>query len=367
MNTTASRDFLRRLESRSAIRVAAAALALLVCAPSANADKSDSTATSNSSDIFAASSGWKKDRIWYTDNKDELPVGQWDDQFKNSFAGVGTAGAGWTTWSFLAKPNAAGWTGTFKSNPYPHKDTSAGGSTAENWTVLTLYKGPIGGYYAVKETASRANAKVKADNPTIAATRITDPWDIAAPSGGAWTLGMEFSEFGAFDSVDSTGSIFANYSVTLNPSSGSPVVYNILSMSLSADGTVSVTSDLNNNDAETTNTLIAGQFNGVLLLDDVIVTPAQAAAALLTHYSAGSGWDLNPNGYTIDTFHPDDPTHTSSVFSLSARAFLDGSTPSVTISTANGSEAIAVIPEPETYLLMLAGLALVGMAARRGR
>ncbi|WP_158080776.1 PEP-CTERM sorting domain-containing protein [Pelomonas sp. KK5] len=354
-----------------------AALALMSASPPAHGAPSDTSATSRSTDIFSTTDGWKKDRIWYTDNKDELPTGRWDDQYMNSFGGVPVGGAGWHTWSFLGKPGAAGWTGTYDSNPYPRVDTSVGGSTATNWTQLQLYKGFIGGYYALKYTKSNANAKrgVVADNPTIAETRITDPWTMSAPSASLWSLGMDYSQFGEFSSTDANGAIWSNFGLTLNPlssTSGSPTNYNLLSVTINANGSASVTTALNGNDAETTGNLIAGQLNGVLLLNGNIVTPAQAGAALTAMYNSTSGWQLNPNGYDITTFHPDDLTNSASVFSLSARVFLDGSTVSATVSTLDASSAIAepstaAVPEPAPALLFLAGLGVFGIKAWRRR
>lgn len=341
-------------------------------APLAFAATSDSGAASQSSDWFAAKSGWQTDRIWYGNTATGLPTGKWDFQYQNSFAGSPTPpGAGWNTWSSVNKPPAATWTGTFYSVPYPHVDTSAGGSTAENWAYVSLYTGFAitgGGYYAKKGTYSRANAAVNADSPTVAQTRITAPWTIQAQGSDAWTVAMEYSELGNFSSPQAQGSLFAEYGISLNASAGSSTAYNLLSVNLSADGSsVSVSTALNGNNAEASGSLVGGQLNGVLLLNGAEVTAAQATAALQARYADGTGWSLNPNGYTLADFQPDDPTQTASVFSLSARVFLDASTSSVTMSTANGSMAVAVVPEPGALALVMAGLGSIGVFMRQRR
>src|SRR5271168_4469799 len=75
---------------------------------------SDTSATSLNSDWWGTTDGWTKDRIFYG-TAPPVPVGRWDDQYMNSFAGVPTPpGAGWNTWSFLNKPaTVAGWTGEY--------------------------------------------------------------------------------------------------------------------------------------------------------------------------------------------------------------------------------------------------------------
>jgi hypothetical protein len=348
-----------------------------------------SKATSDSYDWFGGrSSGWKKEDRWYTDKAADIPTGRWDDQYKNSFAGTPTAGGGgWTTWSFLNKPNAAGWAagGTFQSNPYPRTDTSAKGSTAQNWGWINYYKGTFGGYWANKQTQSYANSKNKADNSTIAETQMTDPWTEPSPAkdsswgspppepDGHWSTRLDYSQFGSFSSPANGSSIFATYSVTLNPSSGSqqPVTYDVLSISLSADGSASINTDLNGNDAEVSNYLIPGQLNGVLQVNGRDVSLAQAESYLLSFYNPRTGWNLNPNGYTMDSFDGD-PTQRANVFSLNAFAFLDSSTASVTYSTVDGSEAISVapdtasVPEPSSIALLVAGtLTLASYGWRR--
>ncbi|GEM_PF-3266060 len=340
-------------------------LAASAAAPMAFAAVSDSGAASQVSDWFAAKSGWQTERIFYANTAAGLPAGRWDYQYQNAFAGVPTPpGAGWNTWNFTNKPPAAAWTGTFYSAPYPHVDTSAFGSTAENWGYVSLYTGFAitgGGYYAKKGSYSRANAVANADSPTVAQTRVTDPWTIQAQGSGAWTVAMEYSELGSFSSPQAQGALFAEYGISLNPSAGSSTAYNLLSVNLSADGSnVAVSTALNGNNAEISGSLMAGQLNGVLLLNGVAVTAAQATAALQARYSSGSGWSLNPNGYTLEGFHPDDPTEASSVFSLSARVFLDALTSSVTMSTANGSTAVAAVPEAGALAMLLAGLGCIG-------
>lgn len=335
------------------------------------ADSSSSSAASNSSDWFAASSGWQTDRVFYVGGG-VAPAGVWDSQYQNSFAGTGTGPLpGWNTWFTANKPAAAAWSGSIYSVPYPHTDTSAAGSTAENWTYVAPYTGwriSGGGFYAKKQTYSRANDKAVADNPTVSQTRLTDPFDITAPQSGNWSVALDYSEFGGFSSDLRNGSsITAKYDVALNSGSGSHTTYNLLTVQLTADGTVaSVTTALNGNNANLSNSLISGELNGVLMLNGAEVTAQQAAAALLSHYSPASGWNLNPNGYTVDTFEPDDPTQAANVFSLSATVFLDPSVTSVTMSTLNDSQAIAVmaVPEPEGIALALCGLGLCFVGRR---
>lgn len=349
------------------------AIATAIIAMPVLADSSSSAAASNSSDWFSSSSGWQTNRAFYVGGW-VAPAGAWDSDYQNSFAGVPTApGAGWNTWFTAPKPAAAAWTGSIYSAPYPHVDTSAAGSTAQNYTYVAPYTGwriTGGGFYAKKQTYSAANDKAAADNPTVAQTRITDPFNISAPkSSGNWSVALDYSEFGGFSSGLKNGSsITDRYNVVLNSSSGLQTSYNLLTVNLTADGSVaSVTTDLNGNDASLSNTLIGGKLNGVLMLNGVTVTAQQAAAALLSHYNAGSGWNLNPNGYTIDSFGPDDPTQTANVFSLSATIFLDPSVTSTTMSTLNASQALAVtsVPEPATLAFALCGLALTFAARPR--
>jgi hypothetical protein len=150
--------------------------------------------------------------------------------------------------------------------------------------------------------------------------------------------------------------------MTLNPTSESQsaVTYNLLNLSLTADGSVSINTDLNGNDAEVSNSLISGQLNGVLQINGMDVSTTQAASYLLSFYNPTTGWNLNPNGYTSDTFNGDNSTQKASVFSLDAVAFLDASTASITFSTVDGSEAISNAPEiasaPEPSALCLAAI-----------
>ncbi|MGC4060644.1 MAG: hypothetical protein QM749_07255 [Aquabacterium sp.] len=349
--------------------VAVAAAAVVV---PALADSSSSSAASNVSDWFATTSGWQTNRVFYVGGA-VAPAGTWDSQYQNTFAGVGTGPlAGWNTWFSANKPAAAAWKGSISSVPYPHRDTSAAGSTDENWTYVAPYTGFKilgGGFYAKKQTYSAANAKAAVDNPAVAQTQLTDPFVIAAPQAGGtsppptnWSVAMDYAQFGGFSSgVKNGSSLTDQYGVTLNGSGSSHTSYNLLTVHLSADGSASVTTDLNGNDASLTNTLIGGQLNGVLMLNGLQVTAQQATAALLTHYNAATGWNLNPNGYTIDSFQPDDPTHTASVFSLSTTLFLDPAVTGVTVSTLNASKAIAVtsVPEPDAVAMALGGLGLL--------
>lgn len=109
-------------------------------------------------------------------------------------------------------------------------------------------------------------------------------------------------------------------------------------MTLGADGSALVSSDLNGNDAPSSLSLLPNQLNGVLLLNGQVVTAAQATTSLLARYNALSGWQLKPNGLELATFEPDNAAHVASVFSLSARVFLDPSMPSVTVSIDDGSQ-----------------------------
>lgn len=343
---------------------------LLCCAGGAAAADSDTSASSKSSDWASTSDGWKKDRIFYQLGNAGPPVGRWDDQFMNSFGAVAVGGAGWHTWSSLNKPGAAGWTGTYDSNPYPHVDTSAGGSTASNWTQIKLYREAQilgGGYFTIKWTKSNANAKrgVPADNPTVAATRITDPWDFSAPGSGNWSLGLDYSQFGDFSAAVPGASLWSSYGLTLNLSSGATRQYDLLSLTVGADGAALVRSDLNGNDAETSGALLPDQLNGVLLLNGQVVTAAQATTSLLAHYNAASGWSLNPDGHALSSFEPDNPLHTASVFSLSARVFFDPSTTGLSLGTDDGSSVLSAVPESGNWALMLVGLAGLLVRSRR--
>ena len=345
------------------------ALTASAMVPAAWGAASDSAATSHSTDWFSSSSGWHSDRIWYGKG---VPAGVWNFQYQNSFAGTPTPpGAGWNTWSSANKPPAAAWTGTLTPTPNPHVDTSAAGSTAENWGEIYLYQGfqiTGGGYYAKKSAYARANAVAAADSATVAQTRITDPWTIQANGSGNWSVGMDYSELGGFSSPQAQGTLFAEYGITLNSGSGASTDYNLLSVTLSADGTgVSVTTALNGNNAEISGSLIGGQLNGVLLLNGIAVSADQATAALQARYSSGTGWSLNPSGYTLQDFHPDDAAEADSVFSLSARVFLDASSSSATMSTVNGSTAVSAVPEPGAWALLLMSLGSMGVLAHRGR
>ncbi len=334
----------------------AALLALSVVAGpapgSVAAATSDTKATSLSTDWFSTTDGWNTDRIRYTNDPAELPVGSWDFQYMNSFAGVPTPpGAGWNTWDTVAKPKkAADWTGSHYSKPYPHADTTAAGSFDKNWAYLELYQALIGtGFYAKKATYSQAYAKVAADSPAVAETRITDPWTGSAPKGASdWSVGVNYSEFGspgsaqAAVSTQPNGQIMAQYQITVTPKSGAPMTYNLLTVTLSSNGTASVTSDLNGNNAAMTGLLISG-LNGVLMLNttsgSTIVSPTQATAALNARHSPLTGWNLNPNHYTIKSFQPDNPTDYDSVFTLYLTAFFDPSTTKVTIAPINEADS----------------------------
>jgi len=344
-------------------------LAFAALAAPAFAAKSDSSATSNSSDWFSTSDGWNTDRIFYG-TAPAFPVGRWDDQYMNSFAGVPTPpGPGWNTWSFLNKPaTLAGWTGSYKSNPYPHVDTSAFGSTDKNYTYLVLYRGfPIinpKDLYAKKQTYSNANAKNKADNPAVAETRITDPWTLSAPvTGNDWSVELDYTQFGSFDGGEPDNTISSQYSIVVTASDGSETTYNLFTVTLTAGGTASVTSDVNNNNAAETDSLVPDQLNGVLMFNGTIVDAATATTDLLSFYNPMTGWDLNPMNYTIDGFQPDDSTQVGNVFNLSASLFFDPSTASVTISSTDESIAVANIPETSTWIMLSAGFAGLGLVS----
>ncbi len=318
---------------------------------------SDTKATSLSTDWFSATDGWNTDRIFYTNDPAELPVGSWDFQYMNSFAAVPTPpGAGWNTWTTVAKPKkAANWKGSYYSKPYPHVDTSAAGSFDKNWAYLALYQALIGtGFYAKKQTYSQANAKVAADNPAVAETRITDPWTGSAPKGASdWSVGVNYSEFGSPGSAkvevtaQPNGQIMDQYQITVTPRSGAPMTYNLLTVTLASTCQASVTSALNGNDAATTGELISG-LNGVLMLNttsgSTIVSPAQATAALNARCNESTGWNLNPNHYTINSFQPDNPTDYDSVFTLYLTAFFDPATTKVTISPINEADSTSSAP-----------------------
>ncbi|HSZ50167.1 MAG TPA: hypothetical protein VK801_01230, partial [Caulobacteraceae bacterium] len=339
-------------------QIAATALAVAVCLAAtgtARADPSDTSATSQSSDWFGTTVGWTKDRIFYA-TQPPLPVGRWDDQYMNSFAGVPTPpGGGWNTWSFLNKPaTVAGWKGEYYSNPAPRTDKSALGSIDQNSTDLYLYRGSLfpNDLYQIKYTKSYAYVprKAKADNPAVAETRITDPYSPADPNpGGSWSIGLDYAQFGSLGTADPNDEIFDQYGITLHPTTGSPVTYNLFSIQLLANGTASITTDLNGNDASETGMLTAG-LNGVLTLDGMDVTAAQATADLEKFYSSSTGWNLNPNGYTIAQFKPDNPTYLASVFAISGTVFLPGSVASATLTSADMSIAEATntnsVPEP---------------------
>ena len=175
---------------------------------------------------------------------------------------------------------------------------------------------------------------------------------------GHWGTRLDYSQFGSFDSPPNGSSIFATYSLTLNPTDPlqAPVTYDFLDLSLAADGSVSINTDLNGNDASLFNSLFSG-LNGVLQINGMDVTKAQAEGYLMSFYSPTTGWNLNPNGYTFENFNGDDPTQTASVFSIAPVAFFDASTASITFSSIDGSEAIAnAVPEPASDLLAGAGI-----------
>ncbi|MBV8682908.1 MAG: PEP-CTERM sorting domain-containing protein [Caulobacteraceae bacterium] len=352
-------------------------LVSMVAAETARAAESDTKATGQSSDWWGTTVGWTKDRIFYA-TQPPLPTGRWDDQYMNSFAGVPTPpGAGWNTWSFLNKPaTVAGWTGEYYSNPAPRTDKSALGSIDQNSTDLYLYRGFFfpNDLYQIKYTKSYAYVprKAKADNPAVAETRITDPYSPSDPiSGQPWSIGLDYAQFGAIGMGNPADELFDQYGITLNPTGTRPVTYNLYSIQLFANGTASITTDLNGNDASETGMLTPG-LNGVLTLDGMDVTAAQATTDLEKFYNPSTGWDLNPKGYTISTFKPDNPSYLANVFAISATVFLPGSVASANLTSVDESIAEAVntdapIPEPAAWGLMALGAGLVGGALRRSR
>lgn len=84
------------------------------------------------------------------------------------------------------------------------------------------------------------------------------------------------------------------------------------------------------------------------------------AGSLVTHVSL---IDTRHYFYTADWTH----VANNDVLNTSTNAVLTGFNGSTTIIHFEGVATLAPIPEPETYALMLAGLGLVGVAARRRR
>ncbi|MBV8682907.1 MAG: hypothetical protein JO111_08545 [Caulobacteraceae bacterium] len=301
-----------------------------------------------------------------------LPTGVWNDQYMNFFNGVPTPpGPMWNTWSSLAKPTTlAGWTGTYYSNPFLRSDTKRG-SVDRNGTRLRLSTGIFNpkALYATKLVIATASARLAADSPAIAHTRITDPSTFTDPvSGDDWSLETNYSQLGSIRGSNTDTDLIAQYGITLDPTSGPPVTYNLFSVDIDADGAASVTSDLNGNDASVSGKLVSGQLNGILLMNGVAVTPTQAEEDLLSMYSPSTGWNLNPEGYSFTSFDPSNPSQLAHVFNFSAIVFLDPSTASASIDTIDeadaASTALAPTPEPAAWTLLVVGVAGVGAAVR---
>ncbi len=344
---------------------------------------SNSSATSNVADWFSKSSGWKQNRRWYTDSKNDVPTGSWEYQNQHSFNGA--APPAFSTFFTFNKPPAATWGSTGAQN----KSTTTPGPLNPGSTYATSYGyvGPyttkIGGYYADKQTKSKAKAS-KLDTQAISSTQITDPTTILAPAtdstwdttdypldpAGHWGGRIDYSQFGSFGSTTPGGSITDSYSVTLNPTSpsGSPATFNVLTVTITSAGGASITTGLNGNDASVSGFLTPGELNGTLRFNGNDVTASQARNDLLNYYNPVTGWQLNPDGYTPSSFQPDNSTDTSSVFTLTAEFFLDSSTATAALTEVNGSSAVAdATPEPATLALMsIAGAALLLIRRKRG-
>src|SRR5262249_2463151 len=112
-----------------------------------------------------------------------------------------------------------------------------------------------GAWYAKKQSRSKANAAAPVTT-AISQTQITNPRTMLSPANtpdwdtvgfpldpaGNWSLRMNQFEFGSFESVVSSSSITNQAAVTVGSTT-----YNLLSMTIFQDGSVSLTSDLNGN------------------------------------------------------------------------------------------------------------------------
>jgi hypothetical protein len=176
---------------------------------------------------------------------------------------------------------------------------------------------------------------------------------------------VAYTQLGSFAGADPASTISSQYSIIVTPASGPPVTYNLFSVTLSEGGSASVTSDLNGNDASKTGHLISNELNGVLTVNGVEVDAAEATADLLKFCSPSTGWDLNPSNFAIDTFQPFNPSDVASVFNLSAAVFFDPSTLSASVSSMDESVAVAVVPEPRVWVMMLFGLGGLVLAGHR--
>lgn len=100
--------------------------------------------------------------------------------------------------------------------------------------------------------------------------------------------------------------------------------------------------------------LVAEYFSPTNLAFDI----SPDAGSLVTHVSL---IDARHYYYTADWTH----VANNDVLNTSTNAVLTGFNGSTTIIHFEGVATLAPVPEPETYALMLAGLGLVGVAARR--